>query len=129
MRYLSLREVVEIHSHLIGRSHSNHGVRDLGALESAVAQSSMSFGNSDLYPTVIEKAAALMFSLIRNHPFLDGNKRVAHASAEIFLLLNGFEIQASVDEQERMVLALASGVVGRQELRDWLSRVTVPSAS
>lgn len=68
----------------------------------------MTFGGNDLYPSLQEKAAALCFSLIANHPFLDGDKRVAHAAMETFLMLNGSELSATVDEQERLMLSLAA---------------------
>ena len=64
------------------------------------------FDGAELYPTFDEKAAVLGFSLIQGHPFIDGNKRVGHAAMEVFLVLNGFELRASVDEQEAIVLAL-----------------------
>ena len=96
------------------------GIRNLDALESAVAQPKMTFGREDLYPTIIEKASALGFSLIKNHPFLDGNKRTGHAAMEIFLVLNGMEIDALIEEQERVVLLLASGDLGREEFTEWL---------
>jgi len=81
----------------------------------------MQFGGEELYPSISEKAAALGFALIRNHPFVDGNKRVGHAAMEVFLILNGWEIEADVDEQERLVLDVADGGVGRDELTKWLS--------
>jgi death-on-curing protein len=80
----------------------------------------MTFGGGELYPSIVDKAAALGFSLIQNHPFLDGNKRTGHAAMEVFLLLNGFEIQASVDEQERIVLQVASGEMDREAFTLWL---------
>ena len=80
----------------------------------------MTFGGHKLYPTLAEKASALAFSLITNHPFLDGNKRVGHAAMETFLFLNGFEIHASVEEQEQIILQAASGQFGRDELTAWL---------
>lgn len=67
------------------------------------------------------KAAALGHSLIQNHPFVDGNKRVGHASMEVFLLLNGYEIDASTDNQERVIVDVASGQMSRVELSEWLS--------
>lgn len=67
------------------------GLRDRGSLESAVAQPEMTFDGDDLYPTITDKAAALGYSLIQNHPFLDGNKRAGHATMEVFLLLNGYD--------------------------------------
>ncbi|MEJ6481428.1 type II toxin-antitoxin system death-on-curing family toxin [Nostoc punctiforme UO1] len=74
----------------------------------------MTFAEEDLYPTIIEKASALGFSLIKNHPFLDGNKRTGHAAMEIFIVLNGMEIDALIEEQERVVLLLAAGDLGRE---------------
>ena len=80
----------------------------------------MTFGGQELYPTIIEKATALGFSLINNHPFNDGNKRVGHAALETFLVLNGYEIDAPVDEQERVILSVAAGEMDRVEFTDWL---------
>lgn len=74
-----------------------------------------------------EKAVALGFSIIMNHPFVDGNKRTGHATVETFLVLNGMEINASVDEQERVVLAIASGELGRETFVEWLQLNTTAS--
>lgn len=126
MRYLSLPEVIELHRLVISAAGGYHGVQDLGALESALAQPRMSFAGEDLYPTLAEKAAALCFSLVQNHPFLDGNKRVGHAAMETFLVLNGFEVEATVEEQERVMLAMAAGEMERSELLAWLSSHLVP---
>ncbi len=76
MRYLKLKEVIDLHHQVVEQSGGSLGIRDLGALESAVAQPLMSFGGEDLYPTLEDKAAALGFSLVMNHPFIDGNKRI-----------------------------------------------------
>ncbi len=80
MRYLTLNEVLDLHLHLIERYGGSTGIHDLGALESALAQPRMTFGGEELYPTIVEKAAALGFVLIKNHPFVDGNKRTGHAT-------------------------------------------------
>ena len=80
----------------------------------------MTFGGENLYPTVVDKSAALSFSIIHNHPFVDGNKRVAHAAMEVFLVLNGFQIRTSADEQEQIMLGLASGNLSREQLVTWL---------
>jgi death on curing protein len=120
MRYLSLAEVTELHRLVIEAFGGSHGIRDLGALESAIAQPRMSFGGEDLYPTVVEKAAALGLTLVQNHPFLDGNKRVGHAALETFLVLNGFEVEAEADEQEHLMLALAAGDIDRSGFLNWL---------
>ena len=127
MRYLSLQEVISLHSLLISQSGGSSGLRDRGALESAVAQPEASFGGEDLYPSLASKAAALGHSLIQNHPFVDGNKRVGHAAMEVFLLLNGYEIDASVDEQETIIIDVASGKRSRNELSEWLSKHVVVS--
>jgi len=128
MRYLMLGEVVELHRLILERSGGASGIRDLGALDSALAQPQATFGGQDLYPDLIEKAAALCFSLVQNHPFLDGNKRVGHAAMETFLILNGFEIDAGIDDQEKTILELASGTLPRRALVSWL-RGHVRSAS
>ena len=121
MRYVSLQEVISLHSLLISQSGGSSGLRDRGALDSAVAQPEGSFGGEDLYPDLASKAAALGHSLIQNHPFVDGNKRIGHAAMEVFLLLNGHEIDASVDEQENIIIDVASGKVSRIELSEWIS--------
>ena len=95
MRYISLSEVLELHRRIIEESGGSTGLRDLGGLESAIAQPHMTFGGRDLYPTLIEKAAALCFSLVQNHPFIDGNKRVGHAAMEVMLILNGYDVWRS----------------------------------
>ncbi len=120
MRYLTLGEVLDLHRRILLRSGGAGGIRDLGALESAVAQPRMTFGGTELYIDMAAKAAALCFSLIQNHPFVDGNKRVGHAAMETFLVLNGFEITATLDEQERVMLAVASGSGSRDDLAEWL---------
>ena len=120
IRYLSLAEVVYLHDRVITMSGGIDGIRDIGLLESAVAQPRMSFGGQPLHGDLVEKAAALGFSLIANHAFLDGNKRIGHAAMEVFLLLNGHEIECAVDEQERTIMAVADGRMNRGALRDWL---------
>ncbi len=120
MRYLTLNEVLDLYQQVMEQSGGAVGIRDLNALESAVAQPRMTFGGEELYPTVVEKASALGFSLVMNHPFVDGNKRIGHAAMETFLVLNGFEINASVDEQERVISQLAASELDRDELTKWL---------
>lgn len=121
MRYLTLGEVVELHRRLLLQSKGAASVRDFGLLESALAQPRTTFDGSDLHPTVVDKAAALGFALVANHPFMDGNKRIGHAAMEVFLALNGLEIDAPVDEQERLMLGMATGRIDRAALVDWLT--------
>lgn len=127
MRLLTLSEVLELHRLVVEQVGGAASVRDLGALESAVAQPAASFDGRDLYSSVEEKAAALGFSLIRNHPFSDGNKRVGHAAIETTLLLNGMRLESSVDDAERIILAVAAGTGSREELLAWIRQAAVPA--
>jgi len=120
MRYLTVIEVLALHGQVIEQSGGKDGIRDLGLLESAIAQPMMTFDGIDLYVSIVDKAVALGFSLIMNHPFVDGNKRTGHAAMEVFLVLNGLEIVASVEEQERVILSVAAGDTGREVFLDWL---------
>lgn len=120
MRYLTLSEALELHGQIISQSGGTTGILNLSGLESALAQPRMTFGGADIYPTIADKAAALGFSLVNNDPFVDGNKRIGHAAMEVFLVLNGFEIRAPVDEQEQVVLQVASGALERDRFTAWL---------
>ena len=121
MRYLSLREILELHDKIIEVSGGARGIRDMSALESSINQPRLTFDQTDLYPSIIKKAAALCFFLVMNHPFVDGNKRIGHAAMETFLILNGFEIQADIDEQEKILLTLAAGRLDLEEFTSWLN--------
>jgi len=121
MRYLNIAEILEIYQRIMQQTGGLARIRDLGALESAIAQPYMTFGGKELYPSLAEKAAALGFSLIQNHPFADGNKRIGHAAMETFLALNGYEIQVNTDEQVEIILSVASGRLGRNDFAEWLS--------
>jgi death-on-curing protein len=81
----------------------------------------VSAAGAEAYPTLPAKAAALAFSLIKNHPFVDGNKRVGHAAMATFLFLNGWELEAPIVEAERVILDVASGFLGREALTEWIS--------
>jgi death-on-curing protein len=122
VRYLSLAEVLDLHRLVIAQTGGAEPVLDLRGLESAVAQPRATFEGRDLYPSLAEKAAALCHSLILDHPFLDGNKRVGHAAMETFLMLNGHELRASVEESERLILEVASGHVTREQLAQWIAQ-------
>ena len=128
MRYLTLGEVLELHRRVVSETGGATALRDLGALESAVAQPRMTFAGDDLYPDLPAKAAALGFSLILNHPFVDGNKRVGHAAIETFLVLNGFELDAPVPEAEQVVLDVARDACERAAFVEWIrSHLRPPS--
>jgi death-on-curing protein len=120
MRYLTLNEVLRLYQAVIEQSGGTPGIRDLNALESALAQPRQTFAGQDLYSSLVDKAVALGFSLLQNHPFVDGNKRLGHAAMEVFLILNGYEINATDDEQEGVILQLAAGEMSREEFADWL---------
>jgi death-on-curing protein len=126
--YLSIAQVEEIHRRVVRQSGGSFGIRDQGALESSIFQPLQAFGDQELYPSLAEKAAALGYFLVQNHPFIDGNKRVGHAAMETLLILNGFEISATVDEQETAIIALASGATSREDFTAWLIQHVVPIA-
>ena len=122
MRQLTVEEVIALHALIIEQSGGSSGIRSREGLESSVGQPNQTFDGEELYPSVIAKAAALGFFLVRNHPFLDGNKRIGHAALEVTLVLNGLELVASVDDQEQMFLSLAAGTVSREELTTWVEQ-------
>ena len=127
--YVDLIEILHVHSRIIEQSGGSDGLRDLALLESALAQPRMTFGGQDLYPTIPEKAASLGFSLVANHPFVDGNKRIGHAAVEAFLMRNGWELIGNVGEQEAIILQLASGTLSRDEFTAWVRAHVQPLTS
>ena len=122
MRYLTLGELLQLHDRIIEQSGGAAGIRDLGLAESALAQPQMSFGGTELYATLADKSAALCFSLVMNHPTVDGNKRIGHAAMETFLILNGFEMDATIDDSESAILRLAAGELDRRTFTDWVTQ-------
>ena len=121
MRYLTLAEVLDLHRRVIAQTEGAGGVREMGSIESAVAQPQMTFDGEELYPSIESKATSLCFSLVMNHPFVDGNKRIGHAAMETFLVMNGFEVVADVEDAEQTMLHLAAGDLSRDELLEWVS--------
>jgi death-on-curing protein len=120
MRLLTREQILTLHKRIIEQSGGSMGIRNRDGLESALAQPYMTFSGQELYPTLIEKVAALGFSLINNHPFIDGNKRIGHAAIEVTLLMNGYEIKADIDNQEFAILAVAASKMNRQDFLEWL---------
>ena len=120
MKYLAVRHVLQIHERVIEASGGGPAILDMDKIDSAVAQPRMTFGGQSLYPTLAEKAAALAFSLNKNHPFQDGNKRTSHAAMEMFLLRNGHEIDGTPDAQEAMFLGVAAGLIPRAAFTEWV---------
>ncbi|HKR63689.1 MAG TPA: type II toxin-antitoxin system death-on-curing family toxin [Thermoanaerobaculia bacterium] len=125
MRALSAADILYIHARVIEQSGGSMGLRDAGALESSVAQPMQSFDGVELYGDVPSKAAALAFFLASNHPFVDGNKRVAHAAMVVTLRLNGYSLAASIDDQETIMLQLASGALDRESFHEWVRTHTL----
>jgi len=128
MKSLTTDQVVRLQELVIAQSGGLPGVKNIGMVDSAVAQPKMTFGGDELYPSLAEKAAALAFSLARNHGFEDGNKRIAHAAMETFLVLNQHELSASVDEQESIILQLATGHLGREKFTAWVKQNIVAAS-
>ena len=124
--FLSKPQILHIHQQQIERFGGTTGVRDDGALESALARPQSTFGGEDLYPTLAEKAAALLHSLVSNHPFVDGNKRTAAMCTELFLLINGLEMLASDDDLEELVMSAARGEREAEEIAIWLEQRLSP---
>jgi len=125
MNYLTPEQVLFIHSRLVTETGGSHGVRDLGLLESAVARPRATFDGKELYPDLFTKTAALMDSLINNHPFLDGNKRTGITSAGLFLLLNGCKLTASPQELETITLRVAMEGMEVSALATWIRKNSV----
>jgi death on curing protein len=121
VRYLTLSELLRLYEAVMDACGGSLGIADLGLIESALAQPRATFGEQELYPDLPSKAAALGYSLISNHGFTDGNKRIGHAAMEAFLLLNGWEIACGVDEQESVILQVASGASSREAFTQWLT--------
>lgn len=114
--FLSLPEVMAIHKNQIENYGGSLGVRDEGMLEAALSQPSSGFGGEFLHPDIYSMAGAYLYHIAQNHPFVDGNKRVATVSALVFLELNGYELNVSEDLLEETVLGVASSKIKKDEL-------------
>jgi death-on-curing protein len=117
---ISLNEVLNIHQVLISRFGGRPGVRDIQLLESALQRPFQTFEGKELYQTPLEKAAALTESLLRNHPFIDGNKRVAYTTLRLFLKSVGYTILADQENKYQFIISVASGELGFEEIHQWI---------
>ena len=126
MKYLYPQQVLYLYRAIIEQSGGSVGLRDEGLLESAVYRPQASFGGQDLYPDLFSKAAALGHSVIRNHPFVDGNKRVGFEAMRLMLRLNGYDLHASLEHRLRFVLDIAKGTLSDQAIADWLQQHSRP---
>ncbi len=120
MRYLTPEQVLFIHARLVAETGGEHGIRDLGLLSSAVSRPQAVFDGNELYPDIFHKAAALLESLVNNHPFVDGNKRTGITAAAMFLQINSYSLTASNQELESFVLSIASGKQTIDSIMEWL---------
>ena len=122
MKILKKRQILLLHSALIAESGGSDGIRDEGLLDSAVNTPFQTFSGQDLYPTVLEKAVRLGFGLIRNHPFIDGNKRIGTHAMLVFLNLNSITLSYEDDELISTILSVASGEMDADGLLKWLQQ-------
>ena len=122
MKILKKRQILLLHSALIAESGGSDGIRDEGLLDSAVNTPFQTFSGQDLYPTVLEKAVRLGFGLIRNHPFIDGNKRIGTHAMLVFLNLNSITLSYEDDELISTILSVASGEIDADGLLKWIQQ-------
>ncbi len=129
MKFLTEEQVLFIHSRIIDETGGAHGIRDLALLQSAVARPKSTFSGKELYQDIFHKAAALMESLIKNHPFLDGNKRTAITSASVYLLRNGYSIETTQNKIERFTLNMAIGKTSLIDAAEWFKKYSMKKKS
>ena len=127
MKYLYPKQLLYLYQRIIEQTGGTIGLRDQGLLESAAYRPQATFGGQDLYPDLFSKAAALGHSLISNHPFVDGNKRVGFEAMRLMLRLNGSDVHASLETTYEFVLDIAKGKLTEQGIADWLKRHSRPS--
>jgi death on curing protein len=122
IQYLTTAQILAIHDLMVKRFGGSPGIRDLGLIESAVARPQASFDGNDLYVSLFDKAAALLQSLLKNHPFVDGNKRTALTSAGIFMEINGFKLKNSHAEEVEFAIAVDNQHLSIGEISSWLKK-------
>lgn len=122
---IGLQEALAVHEALIAATGGANGVRDIGALEAALARPYATFAGTDLYPTVVDKAAAVLESIVKNHPFVDGNKRTGYVLARLTLITYDQDLVASDDEEYDLVIRVATGELDIQRVRAWLQERVV----
>jgi death on curing protein len=125
--FLSLAEVLEIHQDQVARYGGANGIRDIELLKSALGMPPATYGGQFLHTDIYEMAAAYLFHLAKNHPFVDGNKRVGAVAALVFLDLNGFVFDAPEEDFAEMVLAVARGDLGKADVAVFIRRFTRPA--
>jgi death on curing protein len=123
---IALEDILLLHKYSIEKYGGANGIRDTGALESAIARPFQTFGGEDLYPTVFEKAAALGESLIVNHPFVDGNKRTGFSAMVAFVMEEGYVLTAAQEEAYNLTIAISTNKHSFDEITNWLKANTRP---
>ena len=124
--FLSLAEVLEIHQDQVARYGGATGIRDIELLKSALGMPAATYGGRFLHTDIYEMAAAYLFHLVKNHPFVDGNKRVGAVAALVFLDLNGFDFDAPEDDFAEIVLAVARGDLAKADVTVFIRPFTLP---
>lgn len=124
MKVFTVRQVLILHEWEISHWGGSQGVRDMGMLESAVGRPFATFGGQDLYKNIYLKAGAFIQSLVKNHPFVDGNKRTAFVGAAVFLLVNDVSIKATQKEVVKLMLRVANENLSVDEIAAWLKQHT-----
>jgi death-on-curing protein len=122
--FLGLDEVIEIHHDQINRYGGPSGIRDIELLKSAISMPPATFGGEYLHKNLYEMAAAYLFHVVRNHPFLDGNKRTGAVAAVVFLIMNGIELQADEDSFEKLVRSVAEGKTDKAKIAEFFRNNT-----
>ena len=117
---LSKTQILLLHEQLIAETGGSSGLRDEGMLDSALNAPFQTFGGEDVYPSLQQKAARLCFGLVKNHPFLDGNKRIGAHVMLVFLALNGIELQHTQTELSDVILQLAASTIQSSDLLNWI---------
>jgi len=125
LNYLTLEEVLKFHDEMIERFGGPAGIRDLALLESALAQPEMAVFDNEVYETIIEKAAAYIYFIIKNHPFIDGNKRTGLVCAIVFLRNNNIEVQENFESLYNFAIDIASSEIQIPEIVEYLKKHTV----
>mgnify|MGYP004463418179 FL=1 len=122
MKTLSKRQILMLHRQLVEQTGGSDGIRDEGLLDSALSAPFQSFDNTDVYPSLQQKAARLCFGLVKNHPFVDGNKRIGAHAMLVFLAVNGVELTYTQAELSDIILQVAASEKEYPDLLDWLIR-------
>jgi len=122
---IKFEDVIEIHKILIDRFGGTSGIRDINLLKSAIERPYSGFGNIELYPSIFEKAGAIIESIIKNHPFIDGNKRVGYVLMRLILIQNKYDIKASQDEKYIFVINIANGKMDIESITYWIKNNSI----